>query len=102
MTRVLIIGAGAAGLGAAQVLAMAGADVTVVERQAEAGGFPRLSGHSPFGMREFHLVLGDRVYARKLTMPPSLSGQKSYSTIRLLPSTPGQWFTSPPMTASSL
>lgn len=64
--KVLVIGAGPAGLGAAEVLAKAGQQVTVVERQGVAGGIPRLCGHSPFGMREFHRVLGGRSYARRL------------------------------------
>lgn len=67
MTAILVIGAGPAGLAAATWLAQAGAGpVTVVERQAEPGGVPRLCGHSPFGMREFHRILGGAAYASRL------------------------------------
>lgn len=67
MTGVVIVGAGPAGLAAAEVLARAGhGPVKVLERQAEPGGIPRLCGHSPFGMREFRRVLGGRAYARRL------------------------------------
>ena len=74
MTQVLIIGAGPAGLGAAKVLAQAGAQVTVVERQAQSGGIPRLCGHSPFGMREFHRLMGGQAYARCLAKAATAAG----------------------------
>lgn len=74
MMHYLIIGAGPAGLGAAQVLAHHGAKVTVVDRQSQAGGIPRLCGHSPFGMREFHRVLSGKIYARRLTTAATDAG----------------------------
>lgn len=76
MTHVLIIGAGPAGLGAAEVLARAGAQVTVLERQAQAGGVPRLCGHSPFGLREFHRLMGGQAYARKLVGAAQSAGAR--------------------------
>ena len=76
MTHVLIIGAGPAGLGAAQLLAAAGSQVTVVERQAEAGGIPRLCGHSPFGLREFFWPSGGQAYARRLVAAATAAGAR--------------------------
>ena len=74
MTHVLIIGAGPAGLGAAAVLAQAGVKVTVLERLGEAGGVPRLCGHSPFGLREFHRVMGGQSYAARLLQAATSAG----------------------------
>lgn len=63
---VLVVGGGPAGLAAASDLARAGCRVTVLEREAEAGGIPRHCGHHPFGMREFHRVLRGPDYAARL------------------------------------
>ena len=76
MIQVLIIGAGPAGLGAAAVLAQAGAQVTVVERQSQAGGVPRLCGHSPFGMREFHRLMTGQTYTRRLIAEAVAAGAR--------------------------
>ena len=48
--EVLVVGGGPAGLAAATDLARAGRRVTVLEREAEAGGIPRHCGHYPFGI----------------------------------------------------
>lgn len=72
--RVLIVGAGPAGLGAAEVLGRAGAQVTVVERLSQAGGVPRLCGHSPFGWQEFHRPMGGQAYARRLVRAATAAG----------------------------
>ncbi len=66
MTDVLIVGAGPAGLAAAQVLVAAGRKVTIAERQPHAGGMPLTCGHSPFGWREFRRVMSGTAYARRL------------------------------------
>src|ERR1043165_2903751 len=65
-TDVLIVGAGPAGLAAALELRELGVkDVIVAEREAEAGGIPRMCGHIGFGLRDFHQVLMGPSYARK-------------------------------------
>lgn len=64
--EVLVVGGGPAGLAAATELARAGRRVTVLEREAEAGGIPRHCGHYPFGMREFHRLLRGPDYAARL------------------------------------
>jgi thioredoxin reductase len=65
--RVAIVGAGPSGLALASELASAGIDgVVLLDREPEAGGIPRHCGHSPFGMRELHRILGGPEYARRL------------------------------------
>ena len=64
---IVVVGSGPAGLAAAAAARRAGAGrVVLLERQAEPGGVPRQCGHSPYGMREFHRVMGGRAYARRL------------------------------------
>ncbi len=85
---VVIVGAGPAGLGAAAHLAKAGLRVIVLERQPEAGGIPRHCGHSPFGMREFHRILGGQAYARRLTETAIRAGAEirlQQSVLRIAP-----------------
>ena len=65
-TDVLIIGAGPAGIAAALELKKLGVeDIVVAEREPEAGGIPRLCGHTGFGLRDFHWVMSGPAYARK-------------------------------------
>jgi thioredoxin reductase len=64
--EVLVVGSGPAGLAAATELARLGRRVTVLEREAEAGGIPRHCGHFPYGMREFHRLLRGPDYAARL------------------------------------
>jgi glycerol-3-phosphate dehydrogenase len=62
----LIVGAGPAGLSAALELKRLGVkDVVVAERESEAGGIPRLCGHTGFGLKDFHRVMTGPSYARR-------------------------------------
>ena len=64
--NVLIVGAGPAGLAAALELKRLGVkDVVVAERESEAGGIPRMCGHTGFGLRDLHRVMTGPSYARK-------------------------------------
>jgi len=65
-TDVLIVGAGPAGLASAIELKRQGiARVTVVDREPEAGGMPRLCHHTGFGLWDFHRVYTGPRYARR-------------------------------------
>ena len=72
--EVIVIGGGPSGLGAATELARAGRRVTLLEREADAGGIPRHCGHYPFGMREFHRVLRGPDYAARLVQRAVAAG----------------------------
>ncbi len=62
---VLVVGAGPAGLAAAAELARRGAGhVEVLEREHQAGGIPRHSHHTGYGVRDLHRVLSGPAYAR--------------------------------------
>lgn len=64
---VAVVGGGPAGLSAAVRLRELGVDrVTVIEREAAAGGIPRHCGHPPFGVREFRRIMKGPAYARAL------------------------------------
>ena len=63
---VLIVGAGPAGLAAALALRALGvARVLVVEREEHAGGIPRHSAHTGFGLRDLHRLLSGPRYAAR-------------------------------------
>ena len=62
---VLIVGAGPAGLAAAIELRRLGAGrVLVADREPEAGGIPRHSAHSGYGLRDLRRVMSGPAYAR--------------------------------------
>lgn len=64
-TDVAIVGAGPAGLAAALALRAAGVGrVTVLDRERDAGGIPRHSHHTGYGLRDLHRVLSGPDYAR--------------------------------------
>ena len=63
----VIVGGGPAGLTAARSLRAAGvSDVLVLERESEAGGIPRHSDHSGYGIRDLRTILKGPAYARRL------------------------------------
>jgi thioredoxin reductase len=62
----VIIGGGPSGLAAAIELRQLGINpVTVIEREREAGGIPRHSAHTGFGLRDLHTVLSGPRYAER-------------------------------------
>ena len=64
---VLVVGAGPAGLSAAVELRRLGVgSVLVADREAEAGGIPRHSFHTGYGLREMRRLLSGPAYARAL------------------------------------
>jgi NADPH-dependent 2,4-dienoyl-CoA reductase/sulfur reductase-like enzyme len=67
MSEILVIGGGPAGLSAARELKAHGAErVTVVERESEAGGIPRHSDHTGYGLCDLKRVMNGPSYARTL------------------------------------
>jgi len=67
VSRVLIVGGGPAGLTAARALRQKGVDeVVVIEREREAGGIPRHSDHSGYGLRDLHRLMRGPKYAQTL------------------------------------
>jgi thioredoxin reductase len=65
--QIAIVGAGPAGLSLAIELSDMGyTDITVFDREDEAGGTPRHCGHLGFGIFEFYRLLSGPQYAKKL------------------------------------
>ncbi len=64
---VVIIGGGPAGLSAAIELRKLGVEgVVVLERESDAGGIPRVSDHTGYGIRDLHTVMSGPAYAKRL------------------------------------
>jgi len=62
----VIVGGGPSGLAAAIALRSLGVEpVTVLEREREAGGIPRHSDHTGFGLRDLRTVLSGPRYAER-------------------------------------
>ncbi|MBQ0828856.1 NAD(P)/FAD-dependent oxidoreductase [Streptomyces tagetis] len=72
---VLIIGGGPAGLTAAAELAGRGAGhVLVADREQDAGGIPRHSDHTGYGLRDLRRVMTGPAYARHLVRRATEAG----------------------------
>ncbi|MBB4790395.1 NAD(P)/FAD-dependent oxidoreductase [Streptomyces nodosus] len=72
---VLIIGGGPAGLTAAAELAGRRAGkILVVDREQDAGGIPRHSDHTGYGLRDLHRVMSGPAYARHLLQAATAAG----------------------------
>ncbi|MEW2497319.1 NAD(P)/FAD-dependent oxidoreductase [Streptomyces nodosus] len=72
---VLIIGGGPAGLTAAAELAGRRAGkILVVDREQDAGGIPRHSDHTGYGLRDLHRVMSGPAYARHLVRAATAAG----------------------------
>ncbi|GIH37149.1 oxidoreductase [Microbispora corallina] len=63
---VAVAGAGPSGLTAAGGLAAAGLRVLVLDREREAGGIPRHSDHTGYGIRDLGRIMTGPAYARLL------------------------------------
>jgi len=70
---VLIVGGGPAGLTAAANLATQ-SRVIVLEREKNAGGIPRHSDHTGYGVRDLHRVMSGPEYARVLVEKAMAAG----------------------------
>jgi thioredoxin reductase len=74
---VVVVGAGPAGLSAAIELRRLGAGaVLVAEREATAGGVPRHSSHTGYGLRDLHRVMTGPAYARALADAARAAGAR--------------------------
>ena len=71
---VAIIGAGAAGLAAATVIAAAGRKALVIDREDFPGGILRQCIHSGFGLKYYHEELTGPEYAERATMAAKEAG----------------------------
>src|SRR5699024_12279481 len=75
---VAIVGGGPAGLSAAKKLAEAGiGEILVLEREAEAGGIPRHSDHTGYGIRDRYRLMSGPAYAGTLLRDARAAGASS-------------------------
>ena len=73
---VVVVGAGPAGLSAAvELLRLGVGPVLVADREDEAGGVPRHSWHTGYGLRDLHRVMTGPAYARSLSAAASASAR---------------------------
>lgn len=89
LTDVIVVGGGPAGLSAATELARLGVTVTVLDREAEAGGIPRHCDHPPYGLREFHRLMRGPAYARRLVADAQAAGVKIRTLATVVALRPG-------------
>jgi thioredoxin reductase len=88
--QVAIVGGGPAGLAAAAELGKRGVrDVTLIERETEAGGIPRHAQHQGFGLRDLHRVLSGPAYAERLRGLALRAGVELVSETMVTGWTPG-------------
>jgi thioredoxin reductase len=74
---VVVIGGGPAGLSAARELRRLGiGSVLVADREAAAGGVPRHSAHTGYGLRDLHRVMTGPSYARALAGAAQTAGAR--------------------------
>jgi thioredoxin reductase len=74
---VVVIGGGPAGLSAARELRRLGVgSVLVADREAAAGGVPRHSAHTGYGLRDLHRVMTGPSYARALAGAAQTAGAR--------------------------
>jgi thioredoxin reductase len=72
---VLIVGAGPAGLAAAVELRRLGVGrILVADREQEAGGVPRHSAHTGYGLRDLHRLMTGPRYARRYAEAAARAG----------------------------
>ena len=71
---VAVIGAGAAGLAAATVIATAGRKALVIDREDFPGGILRQCIHSGFGLKYYHEELTGPEYAERATVAAQKAG----------------------------
>lgn len=72
---VVVVGGGPAGLSAARELRRLGVGpVLVADREAAAGGVPRHSFHTGYGLRDLHRVMTGPSYARTLAEAAAAAG----------------------------
>jgi thioredoxin reductase len=76
--QAVIVGAGPAGLTAAAELAprLPEGEVLVLDREAEAGGVPRHSAHTGYGVRDLRRLLDGPCYARRLADRAARAGAR--------------------------
>jgi thioredoxin reductase len=89
---VLIAGAGPAGLAAGIELRRLGVSrVLIVDREAEAGGVPRHSAHTGYGLRDLHRVMTGPAYARHYARAAARAGAevRAGTTVTGWPGWPG-------------
>jgi len=89
---VVVVGGGPAGLSAARALRRLGVgSVLVADREAAAGGVPRHSAHTGYGLRDLHRVMTGPSYARALAEAAQAAGAevRSGTTVTEVASGPG-------------